>query len=114
MLPSFGPPLIAPSPIAAPAAIPPVAVIPPAMASPPVAVIPPALASPATVFSLDGLTIEQYAKIRSRLWQGEPRAAVLREHKLTELRFRLFEKRLQRDLDALPPGELVRVLELLG
>ncbi len=108
VLPLIATPAIAPPPIS------PVAAIPPEMAMP-LAAIPPVVVSPATgLSSLDGLTIEQYAKIRSRLWQGEPRAEVLREHKLTELRFRLFEKRLQRDLDALPPGELVKVLELLG
>ncbi len=65
-------------------------------------------------FSLEGITVEQYANIRSRLWQGEPRSAVLSDHKLSDLRFRLLERKLQRDLDALPPTELMKVLELLG
>ena len=80
----------------------------------PVVSAPAATPTRAPSFAVEGLTIEAYADIRSRLWRGEPSADVLRDHKLTAIRYRALEKKLQRYLDGLPPSELGKIIDLLG
>jgi hypothetical protein len=117
----------------------PVAASPPPPASPPVAVIPEvtsyaevpkpeltappnqaevrrAKVKPGTGPKIEGLTVEEYAHIRAALWADEAhRKEILKEHGLTELKWKVIDRRWSKHIESLAekPAELSTLLEVL-
>jgi hypothetical protein len=66
-----------------------------------------------TQLKIDGVTFERFAQICGRLWRGEDRRELLRSEGLTELGWRLIERRWKQQLELTPPGQLAPMLALL-
>ena len=66
-----------------------------------------------TQLKIDGVTFERFAQICGRLWRGENRRELLRSEGLTELGWRLVERRWKLQLELTPPGQLGPMLALL-
>ena len=67
------------------------------------------------VFRLEGMTVEEYAAIRAALWvEGAPRKKTLKDHGLTELRWRVVERKWERHFDEVGPEALAPLVDLLA
>jgi hypothetical protein len=74
-------------------------VLPFAVVAPGVPEAPPAAATRSDAPGTPGLTAAQFGAIKAELWSGEPRAATLRKHGLTELGWRIAERRFARAIE---------------
>jgi hypothetical protein len=67
------------------------------------------------VFRLEGMAVEEYAAIRAALWvEGAPRKKTLKDHGLTELRWRVVERKWERHFDEVGPEGLAPLVDLLA
>jgi hypothetical protein len=65
---------------------------------------------------IEGLTVEEYAFLRAALWADEAnRRDILKENDLTELKWKVIERRWSKHIEALAerPAELSSLLEIL-
>lgn len=106
------------APQTAPAVIP---RLPPPSAVPFPAFVPVALPPPvhedraAASVRIEGLTLDEYAAIRASLWaESTPRKQTLKRHGLSELRWRVVERRWERHLDEAGPEALAPLVDLLA
>lgn len=64
---------------------------------------------------IEGLTLDEYATIRASLWAGgATRKETLKQHGLSELRWRAVERRWERHLDEAGPDAFAPLLDLLA
>jgi len=77
--------------------------------------LPPSVApGPVAAPRTDSLTIEQLSALKAELWTaGEGRAAVLRQHGLTELQWRLAQRRFVRQIDRSQGDPVRRIVRTL-
>jgi hypothetical protein len=71
---------------------------------------------PGTGPKIEGLTVEEYAHIRAALWADEAhRKEILKEHGLTELKWKVIDRRWSKHIESLAekPAELSTLLEVL-